>query len=290
MTLASQIPALRIEKAFFKVIGDRVVTPGSLVQLVVKCRVIPPGTPASQIPPIDEQDLEDIDPEEGDIDALKGRKKPVNRKRRNSEGKPIELQTSDTQKDTQPPLAYAPYFPADHAPRWHVFLAESRSGRIAVPPFTFTSFDKPIFDKTTGKPTFEVVTLKCQFQAPPQVHAFPFTMHLICDSYVGFDSKVDVLLDVRDVSEAVQVESEDEISEPDEGMSSTLRIAGQSACTNHLIDSLAGQLRAMQTGEAPRPRRRVRQEQLSSEEDESDTEGEQDDTSETNTETEDEAD
>lgn len=295
MSIASQIPSLHVEKAFFKVVGDRVVTPGSLVQLIVKCRVIPPGTPASSIPRIDPEDLEDEDPEEGDVDALKGRKKPTKiRKRRNSEGKIIDTQVQENAKDTQPPLAYAPYFPADHAPRWHVFLAESRSGRIAVPPFTFTSFDKPIFN-SAGKPTFEVVTLKCQFQAPPQVHAFPFTMHLVCDSYVGFDQKVDVVLDVRDVSEANVVESDGEISEPDEGMciedaaSASRRETNANSMTS---DSLAGQLHAMKTGEAPKPKKKkaIAKEADSSEEDESDTEGEADDTSETDTETEDEAD
>ena len=287
MTLASKIPALQIERAFFKVIGDRVVTPGSLVQLVVKVRAIPPGTPAASIPKVDPEDLEDRDPEEGDVDALKGRKKPTKRRRRNSEGKIVETFESK-EEDTQPPLAYAPFFGADHAPRWHVFLAESRSGRIAVPPFTFTNFDKSIFTKD-GKPTFNVVTLKAQFQAPPQVHAFPFTMHLVCDSYAGFDSKVDVVLDVRDVSEAAKVESEDEISEPDEGklINNTL---DDSADANTLsAESLAGQLQFMKTGEMPKQQKKkvVKEE---SDEDESDTEGEVDDTSETDTETEDEAD
>ena len=50
---------------------------------------------------------------------------------------------------------------------------------------------------------------------------YPFAMHLICDSYIGFDTKIDVVLDVKDASEAVQVESDDEISEPDEGKRST---------------------------------------------------------------------
>lgn len=269
MHIASQIPALKIEKAFFKVVGDRVVTPGSLVQLVVKCRAIPPTVPAAAIPAIHPDDLEDIDPEEGDIDALKGRKKPTKHRRRNSEGKIIENLQEKKDETTQPPLAYAPLFAADHAPRWYIFLAESRSGRIAVPPFTFTNFDRPIFTKE-GKPTFNMLTLKAQFQAPPQVHAFPFTMHLICDSYIGFDSKVDVVLDVRDVSEAAVVESEDEISEPDE-------------------DSLAGQLQSLKTGAAPRPKKKKVVEE-DSDEDESDTEGSADDTSETDTETEDEAD
>lgn len=263
MKVASSIPHLHVAKAFFKVIGDRVVTPSSLVQLVVKARVIPPGIPASSIPAINIADLEDKDPEEGDVDAIKGRQK-------DKDGKIKET-------SFQPPLAHAPYFSADHAPRWHIFLADTRQGRIAVPPFTFTSFDKPAF-KSDGKPTFNMLTLRCQFQAPPQVAQFPFTMHLVCDSYVGFDSKVDIVLDVRDVSEADVVESDDEISEPDE-------------------DSLAGQLQQMKTGQAPKKKVKRKIEEKkgpaaaveSSDDDESDTDGEAaDDTSETDTETEDE--
>lgn len=286
MHFASQIPHLNVEKAFFKVVGDRVVTPGSLVQLVVKARVIPPGTTPASIPKVNPDDLEDADPDEDDIDQISGRKPPT-RKRRNSEGRPVDLKTQET--SVQPPLAMAPYFPADHAPRWHVFLAEARSGRIAVPPFTFTSFDKPIFT-AEGKPTFEVVTLKCQFQAPPQVHAFNFTMQLVCDSYAGFDSKTDVVLDVRDLEEAVVVESDGEISEPGEGMF----FQSHPCHANHDTDTLAGQLEALRTGEAPK--KRMKQvdddddDDSDESDDESDTDGSNDDTSETDTETEDEED
>ena len=219
MTVASQIPRLSIAQAFFKVVGERVVTPGSLVQLVVKVRVIPPGTPEKDIPPINPLDLEDVDPDEGDLDALHGRKPAKNKRRKQADGSFVEDDAKEN--SVQPPLAHAPYFAAEHAPRWHVFLAESRSGRISVPPFTFTSFDRAIFstDSESGKvtPTFNVVTLKCSFQAPPQVHAFPFVMHLVCDSYIGLDEKVDVVLDVRDPKEAQTVESDEDISEPEEG-------------------------------------------------------------------------
>ena len=254
MKVASQIPYLKLERAFFKVIGDRVVTPSSLVQLVVKARVIPPGTPEKEIPAIKPADLEDKDPEEGDVDAIKGRKK---------------------EKDVQPPLAHGPYFAADHAPRWHVFLADQRAGRIAVPPFTFTGFDKAPFN-ADGSPTFNMITFRCQFQAPPQVAAFPFTMHLMCDSYIGLDAKVDIVLDVRAVSEADVVESEDEISEPEE-------------------DSLAGQLQAMKTGgqaqseSQPQKRKVKKVQEVASSDDESDTDGDESDTSATDTETEDES-
>lgn len=212
MKVAAQIPYLKVEKAFFKVVGERVVTPSSLVQLVIKARVIPPGT--MNVPEVNTLDLEDIDPEEGDLDALHGRKSAKSKRRKLPDGRHVE--DDSVPGSVQPPLAHAPYFSADHAPRWHAFLAEARTGRISVPPFTFTAFDKPIFN-ADGSPTFNVLTFKCSFQAPPQVHAFPFVMHLVCDSYIGLDSKVDVVLDVKDASEANVVESDEEISEPEEG-------------------------------------------------------------------------
>ncbi|RMD39210.1 hypothetical protein DV735_g5919, partial [Chaetothyriales sp. CBS 134920] len=196
MAVAARIPQLRIEKAFFKVVGDRVVTPSAMVQLVVKARAIPPATPAKDIPAFSVKDLEDKDPDEDDLAGQKS--------------KDLSRESSE-----QPPLAHAPYYAANHAPRWYIFLAESRAGRIAVPPFTFTAFDKAAVN-ADGTPTFNMLTFRCQFQAPPQVASFHFTMYLVCDSYVGFDSKVDIVLDVKDLSEADVVESDDEISEPDE--------------------------------------------------------------------------
>lgn len=285
MTVASQIPNLHIAKAFFKVQGDRVITPSSLVQLVVKARFIPPGT--GDIPPVDELDLEDIDPDEDDLDALIGRKQAKTTRRKDADGKIIEEKTE--KEIVLPPLAHAPYFARDHSPRWHIFLSDNRAATIAVPPFTFTAFDKPILD-ADGKPTFNVQTLKCQFAAPPQVGQFNFNMHLICDSYVGMDSKIKITLDVRDVSEAVEVESEEDISEPDEGEGPHSVIFDRNA-NDTPTDSLAGQLQAMRTGVPAPPSKRARRQApaVDEDDDESDTDGEVgDDTSETDTETEDE--
>lgn len=192
-SVARQLPYLKVERAFFKVQGEKYLTPSSLVQYVVKARFIPPGTPAASIPPVNEKDLLDIDPAEGDLKAQK-----------------VE------QEQHNVPLTHAPYFAKDRAPRWHIFLADSRQGKIAVPPFTFTSFDKKAFD-SEGKPTFDVVTLKMQFAAPPQAGEYKFQMHLICDSYVGFDHKQDAVMIVDDASKAVEVEDDDDISEPEEG-------------------------------------------------------------------------
>lgn len=241
--VASQIPHLQVEKAFFKVVGERFVTPGSLVQLVVKARVLPPGF--SNLVEVDEEDLKDIDPVEGDLDALHGRKK------KGEEG---------FEEPVQPPLAHAPFFARDHSPRWHVFLADAKQGKIAVPPFTFTAFNKPIFDES-GNPTFNVVDLKCQFGAPPQAGKYTFVMHLVCDSYVGMDTKMDVTLAVEDPSKAEDMADDDNISEPDE-------------------DTVAGQMAALKGGATAQKGKADDESDY-----ESDTEGEDNDDDDSDTDT-----
>ncbi|KAK4696431.1 translocation protein SEC63, partial [Lecanoromycetidae sp. Uapishka_2] len=268
VAVARQLPLLKVEKVFFKVMGERFVTTGSLVQFVVKARVIPPGS--ANVPEVNELDLEDVDPDEGDLDALLGRKTAGRgKKAKMLEGEAVPA--SDAEKPLQPPLAYAPYFPRDHSPRWHVFLSDSKLGKVAVPPFTMTTFNKPLIDDQ-GNPTFNMQTFKMQFQAPPQAGKYPFVMHLVCDSYIGMDSKREVLLEVEDSAKAVAMDNEeDEISEPEE-------------------DSLAGQMNALKTGgvsslAAPPKRAKKRSPDAEPSDEESDTEGEQEDTSETDTDT-----
>jgi translocation protein SEC63 len=272
MSVASRIPLFNVEKAFFKVVGERFVTPSSLVQFVLKGRFIPSG--ATDVPEINPKDLLDIDPEEGDVAAITGRKND------RSGEKPI-----------QPPLAHAPYYARDHAPRWHIFLADSKQGRIAVPPFTFSTFDKPILDES-GNPTYNVQTLKMQFGAPPQAGSYTFVMHMICDSYLGMDTKMEVTLVVEDASKAEQVEEEEEISEPEEGKwtvsSSHIQDLQKSSSSEDLqanvsADSLAGQMRQMKTGgAAPKKRKQIANVDDSSG---SDTEGDVESESETDTDT-----
>ncbi len=193
-TVALQLPLLKVEKAFFKVQGEKYIIPSSLVQFVLKARFIPPGS--KNVPSINEKDLLEPDPADGDLAAQK----------------------QEPEQHTIP-LAYAPYLPRDRAPRWHVFLADNRQAKIAVPPFTFQHFDKKAFDDE-GKPTFEVVTLKMQFQAPPQAGEYKFQMHVVCDSYVGFDYKEEAVMKVEEASKAFDgADEEDDISEPEEGES-----------------------------------------------------------------------
>ncbi|KAH8895132.1 hypothetical protein GQ53DRAFT_642609 [Thozetella sp. PMI_491] len=212
VTVAKQLPYLRVSKAFFKVTGERFIIPSSLVTLVVKGRFVPPGS--EKVPEVNELDLEDIDPAEDDLDAILGRKtsKQIGK---DENGKPIL--TSVANEPVAAPLVHAPYFGRDYSPRWHVFLTDSKQGRVAVPPFTFAQFDRPIFEADGNTPTYAMQTLKAQFAAPPQAGHYTFVMHVVCDSYVGFDTKMEVTLVVEEANKAAEMVAEDEISEPDEG-------------------------------------------------------------------------
>jgi translocation protein SEC63 len=280
MKVARQLPQFRVAKAFFKVTGERFIIPSSLVSLVVKGRFIPPGC---EVPEVNELDLEDIDPAEDDLDALAGRNSKTVK---GPDGKPVSAEA----KPVLPPLAFAPRFARDHSPRWLVFLTDSKQGKMAVPPFTFTQFDKPIFDED-GHPTFNMQTLKAQFAAPPQAGVYTFVMQLICDSYVGFDTKMEVTLHVEEASKAAEMDADDSISEPDEGEFGK-RCHSSRPEDNALtftLDSIAGQMNALKGGSAPgttKPKRKPKEEES---DDESGTEEEEDDTSETNTDTEDES-
>ncbi|KAK0629877.1 Sec63 Brl domain-containing protein [Bombardia bombarda] len=217
VSVAKQLPYLRVAKAYFKVTGERFIIPSSLVTLVVKGRFVPPGS--EKVPEVNETDLEDIDPAEDDLDAILGRKTPK-QIGKDENGKPI-MSAAETEP-IFPPLAAAPYLARDHSPRWNVFLTDSKQGRVAVPPFTFVQFDQPIFEADGKTPTFAMQTVKAQFQAPPQAGHYTFVMHVVCDSYVGFDTKMEVTLIVEEASKAARMAVEEEISEPEEGWSSIM--------------------------------------------------------------------
>lgn len=285
ISVARQLPLLKVEKAFFKVMGERHITPSSLVQFVIKARVIPPGT--ANIPEVNALDLEDVDPEEGDLDALLGRKSKKTDKAKQldsgADTSSAATSTETVEKPLQPPLAFAPYFARDHSPRWHVFLSDAKLGKIAVPPFQLTTFNKPLFT-AQGEPTFNMQTFKMQFQAPPQAGSYHFIAHVICDSYIGMDSQEEVVLHVEDAAQAEEVESEDDISEPDEGVLRQLRQNSLERITNAALDSLAAQMSALKSGQPLSSTNKRRRPKEESSDDESDTEGEAgDDTSETNT-------
>ena len=197
IAFAKKLPALKVEAAFFKVAGEKYVTVSSLVQFVVKARISPPG---ADLAPVDEKELLDVDPDESDVDSLIGRKR--------------SSQKSGKAPKPQPnPLAHAPYYPRDYSPRWHLFLADAKQGKMVIPPTTFTQLEN------TEEGGIE--TLKLQFQAPPQKGEYTFVMHLVNDAYLGIDTKMNVRMVVEGPEKVTQMGAEeDEISEPEEGMCS----------------------------------------------------------------------
>jgi translocation protein SEC63 len=197
MTFARALPAIKVEAAFFKVMGEKFITPSSLVQFVLKMRIVPPG---SKPPAVNPKDLLDEDPDETDVEALLGRKSRWS-----------ETGDKSGDGDVDLPLAHAPFYPRDSHPSWYMFLADVRQGKLVVPPHAITSFDK-------SPDGFAVVTAKLQFQAPPQAGEYGFTMMLMSDSYLGVDTSQSVTLVVSDPSKVSRIEEVDDISEPEEGM------------------------------------------------------------------------
>ncbi|KAG6865385.1 hypothetical protein C0991_003088 [Blastosporella zonata] len=193
------------------VIGERVVTPSSIVFLVVKLRLSPP-----RLNPVAEKEL-DIDEikrrltlnEEKDEEFLIGKKE--------AEETPSE--------DLLPGWVHAPFWPGERKPSWWIVLGDEKSNRVVVPPMKITEipFARPNHER-------DYRSYKIQFQAPQNVGVFTWRIQLISDSFVHEDTYRDIILKIEDASTLPSEDpSEDEISDPDE-------------------DTIAGQMAAMRGG------------------------------------------
>jgi translocation protein SEC63 len=187
-----------------EVTGDKIVTPGAIVQLVFSARLATPkdfdakangNGSASSEPSSDDSDVD-----EDDVDIL------IGRKRSHNDGEPVPI-----------PLAHVPYFPAEHKPRWWAFLADPRGNRIIVHPSVIT-------DIGTSPRRFRI-----QFQAPPQVASYLFQFHVKSDSYLGTDFVQDIMLTVEDASKLQEKIVEEIIPEGDEGTYNPL-LGGDADC------------------------------------------------------------
>lgn len=170
--------------------GDKIITPGAIVQLVFTTRLATDKDYRSDgvKPTSDTNDSlssgSESDNEEEDVDILIGRKK------RQNDGTPTPL-----------PLAHAPYFPSDHKPTWWAFLADPRGNRVIVHPTVIT-------DIGTSPRKWRI-----QFQAPPQVASYLFQLHVKSDSYFGTDVVQEVTLNVHDAKHLEETVVEEIIPE-----------------------------------------------------------------------------
>jgi len=205
---------LEVVDAYFKVIDEKVVTPGAIVYLVLKLRLRPPEVLATprEDRAIDSSEAAASKPNNDNETAFL-------LSRKEAEDLPKGAVT--------PGWAHAPHWPDNRKPGWWVLIGDRRTDRVVVPPIRITNV--PLSDD--GRPSHNYRTYKMQFQAPPQVSIYPFSVHIISDTYIGEDAIRDVKLQVVDpaVLGADADVEEDEISDPDE-------------------DTLEGQLAAMKGG------------------------------------------
>lgn len=195
-TVAKQYPQLNVRKAFFKVAGDNIITPGSLCTFILKVSAVAPGDPIVEEEKSDKSAVDalfegEVDSEEDEDGNVKPKKESKN----------------------EAPAVHSPYFPGDKKPFWWIVLGDHKNNRIVVAPTKVT-------DITSAKKTVRI-----QFQAPPRAGQYSFNLFIKADSVLGSDIQQDLTLTVLDASQLPpEPEIDDEISEPDEDS-----IAGQMA-------------------------------------------------------------
>ncbi|GJE83968.1 DnaJ-domain-containing protein [Phanerochaete sordida] len=190
---------LDVVDASFKVIGERVVSPLSIVFLVVKLRIVPPtGSPAVKS---EKDDVAVPVRDRAEEEFLTGRK--------DAEDMPKGL--SDIG------FAHAPHWPANRKPSWWIVLADPKIGKVIVPPMKIT--DVPLADAGAAR---DWRAYKMQFQAPQQAQTLQWKLHLVSDTFVGEEVVRDITLRIEEAGPGAA--DEDEISDPEEDS-----LAGQMA-------------------------------------------------------------
>ncbi|KAH7904234.1 translocation protein sec63 [Hygrophoropsis aurantiaca] len=194
----------------FKVIGERLVTPSSIVFLFVKLRLHSPlhSSSPAPTPSSTDQRKRDILNAEKDDQFLNNRN---------------EAEDQDSNPNR---WAHAPYWPAHRKPGWWMVLADDKLNRIVVPPMKIS--DVPLSNENLDR---DYRCYKLQFQAPPSVGLFTWKVYFVSDTLIGEEICKNVSLKIDDVSalNADEQVPDDEISDPEE-------------------DSLAGQMAAMRGG------------------------------------------
>jgi len=185
---------LDIVEASFTVIGDKIITPGAFVNLVIKLRVTPPGSSVTA----DERSKSDSTPENQarDEQLLLSRE----------EVEPLD-------QNVMTPIAHAPYWIGPRRPQWWVVIGDDKIGRVIVPPMKVGEVP---YSDPTRKRNYRL--WKTTFQAPPQVGVYSWRIRFVSDTFLGGDDYTrDLQLKVEDSSLLeTQGPEEDEISDPEE--------------------------------------------------------------------------
>ncbi|KAI0751955.1 DnaJ-domain-containing protein [Irpex lacteus] len=188
--------------ASFKVIGERIVPPLSIVYLVVKLRIVPPGSKESE---------KEKESDEKKTAALEKSDDEFLTSRQDTEDMPKGASDSG--------WAHAPFWPSTRKPSWWVVLADPKLGRVVVPPMQVT--DVPLANPSLEQ---DYRTYKLQFQAPPNIQTFSWKVYIVSDTFIGEDVSRDILLKIEEPTQDAQEEEDDDISDPEEDS-----LAGQMA-------------------------------------------------------------
>ncbi|CAE6384928.1 unnamed protein product [Rhizoctonia solani] len=234
---------LDIIDAKFKVIGERIVTPNAIVNLLFRAQVVPRLKPEGK-----EKETElSIEEAKAAAKALDERENTFLATRHETE--PLDDEATDLTK-----FVHAPHWPENRKPSWWVMICNQPGDKIIFGPQKFS--DVPEASGSTSGLGAKGRLYKLQFQSPPQVGTYAFRAVFVSDTFVGDDLSIDLSLTVEDVSALTTEEAgaEDEISDPDE-------------------DTLAGQMAAMRGGNV---KRRAEDDES---DDESDTDGDESDSS-----------
>ncbi|KAI8884877.1 hypothetical protein K501DRAFT_246934 [Backusella circina FSU 941] len=121
MDVAARIPKLNVEKAVFKVVGDKIITTGAIITFVLKLR----NGRVESVEAVQDKKEEEEDLDEDDEEEKKKNNKSL-------------------------PFAHTPYYLGEKKPYWWIFLGDPKVNRILVPPKKVTD----IVDEQTIKIPF----------------------------------------------------------------------------------------------------------------------------------------
>lgn len=169
---------IEIVDAAFKVIGERVVTPSSIIFLVVKLRLVPPG----------------VSTEKKDLSVDETKRIAAANEKQDEEFLISKLDAEEIPKTKTPGWAHAPRWPASRKPTWWIVLGDAKQNTIVVPPMRIT--DVPYADAESER---DYRMYKVQFQGPPSTGVFTWKIHVVSDTYVREEASRDVTVSFSDI-------------------------------------------------------------------------------------------
>ncbi|CAG8540770.1 3214_t:CDS:2, partial [Ambispora leptoticha] len=216
--VADAYPALEIVRKRFKVAGDNIITPGSIVTFILKVRLMESKKQANGKnihPPTSSSDDKgkiSNSPNNNNKPAINGYHSSDTESGDDSSVESLLVKKKPTMQNN---WIHAPHFPLDRRPYWYIFITNEKQDRLIDNPVRITGISN------------EGRTVRIQFQAPPVVGVVSLSVFIKNDSYVGSDIRKEVKLEISSVDALPHEDPiDDEISEPDE-------------------DSIAGQMKLM---------------------------------------------